>query len=131
MKSPTLMLGSPRKGRPDRALAATTPPMPSGMPSAAQAVWKRVVPRLAGLNLLADVDAVALEIYCRNCAEWRRIQRIAESTTDPWETKKLSAILRGLESTTNTLARAFALHPRARKSLQLPVTPPADHGDDS
>jgi len=54
------------------------PPMPPGMPSAAQTLWKHLVPELEALGLLTLVDGGALEGACRAIAQGRAADKAIE-----------------------------------------------------
>ena len=64
--------------RPDRhatpPLAPKTPAMPKGMPAAAQAAWKRIVPELGKGGFLAAVDGEALRQLCEAIADYERAE---------------------------------------------------------
>lgn len=43
---------------------------PSFLPAGAKREWKRIVMQLAGLDLLSDLDVMALAAYCNAFATW-------------------------------------------------------------
>ena len=52
------------------------PSMPRDLPAEAQAEWRRVVPELEEIGLLAKVDRAVLVRYCTAWADWVELQRL-------------------------------------------------------
>lgn len=120
-------------GKAKSALEAVAPDMPSGMPEEAIAIWERVVPGLASIDLLVPLDVDALEAYCRDVAEWRRIQGLAETEDDSAKIKQLHSVLTSLDNRIKNAQRNFGLSPEARSKLRIgtqrPVEPVSEGED--
>lgn len=117
-------------GKAVSVLNAVAPDMPSDMPEEAKAVWRRVVPELEKINLLVALDADALEAYCRDVAEWRRIQRLAEIEDDPASVKQLQSVVTSLASRIKVTQRNFGLSPEARSKLRIGTQRPIETASD-
>ncbi|MGH7936119.1 MAG: phage terminase small subunit P27 family [Chthoniobacterales bacterium] len=63
------------------------PEMPRDLPKAAAAEWKRIVPELQILVVLATVDRAALAAYCHAFARWfeaeREVKRLGIVVEEP------------------------------------------------
>lgn len=59
-------------------LKVEAPNMPRGMPKAAQAAWKRLVPPLKKAGFLAAVDGEALRQLCESIADYERAEKEIE-----------------------------------------------------
>lgn len=65
---------------PPPAAAVTNLKPPTFLPSAAKKEWKRVIMELARLNLISDLDVMALAAYCNAYATWLdAIKKIKET----------------------------------------------------
>lgn len=53
---------------------AVEPTKPAHLSPEASEHWDYIVPQLASMGLLAQVDATALELYCETYGTWRRAQ---------------------------------------------------------
>jgi len=97
------------------------PEMPEGMPEAAQAHWREVVPTLVDTGVAKAIDEPAIEQMCLWHAELRRLWAIPPDARDkPWGT----AIARAREGW-NFFAVRFGLTPsdRARLGVSEPREP--------
>lgn len=65
-----------RKGEPQPR--KNKPKMPSHMSDGAKAVWRAVVPMLEHMQVLTEVDGMALERYCVAFARWRECERVID-----------------------------------------------------
>lgn len=63
---------------PARVGEVGAPRMPQGLPEAAKAVWRSLVPELEASGLLRRVDALALEMLCVAAARARQARRELE-----------------------------------------------------
>ena len=54
------------------------PPMPRNLPAEAKAEWRRVVPELEEIGLLATIDRGVLIRYCTAWADWFELQGLLE-----------------------------------------------------
>src|SRR5262245_46000217 len=57
---------------------ATAPRCPRTLNPAARRVWKRIVPQLECMGVLATVDRDALVAYCRTYARWEAAEEFLE-----------------------------------------------------
>jgi P27 family predicted phage terminase small subunit len=51
------------------------PEMPADLPKAAAAEWRRIVPELKLMGVLAKIDRAALAAYCHAFARWFQAER--------------------------------------------------------
>jgi P27 family predicted phage terminase small subunit len=54
--------------------------MPRDLPAEARAEWKRVVPELEGIGILASIDRALLVRYCCAWADWLELQRLIQTS---------------------------------------------------
>ena len=59
-------------------VAIARPPMPRNLPAEAKAEWRRVVPELEEIGLLATIDRGVLIRYCTAWADWVELQGLLE-----------------------------------------------------
>lgn len=52
-----------------------TPTPPAHLDAEAKAEWKRIVPHLAEVGMLALVDRAALAAYCANYSRWAQLEK--------------------------------------------------------
>lgn len=67
--------GNPGKRKVNKAEPkpkSSAPEMPAGLPPLAIAEWKAIVPMLAQLGVLTEIDGKALAAYCEYFAQWRQ-----------------------------------------------------------
>lgn len=57
---------------------AGTPRCPEWLDEDAKAIWRRVVPQLRQMNVLALIDSSALGRYCRLSSRWQRAEKFLE-----------------------------------------------------
>ena len=60
------------------AAPAGDPEMPAGLPKAAKAEWRRILPELRQLGMLSKIDRAALAAYCHAYARWFQAEREAK-----------------------------------------------------
>lgn len=60
----------PSRRRDTPKVAPNEPPMPPSLSAGAQEVWQRIVPALASLHVLTDLDADALVMLCELRAQF-------------------------------------------------------------
>ena len=110
-----------RKVEPGPALARSAPQPPSWLSTEARAEWRRIVPELTRLRLIATIDRGSLAAYCtcwahyRECVELYAQHRCTTST--------MVTASRELRQ----WAREFGLTPSSEGSLHPPEIP--DVGD--
>ncbi len=85
---PTAILklrGSPcAKGREDEPQPDASAPMcPRWLDAAAKAEWRRLVPQLQSMGVLAKTDLGVLAGYCRQWSKWVEAERALIAVTDP------------------------------------------------
>ena len=104
------------------------PEMPRGMSSGAQAEWKRVVPELLRLGMLADIDRAALEAYCETYAQHREAMQdlrlrgriLTDDHGREYASPSLNAV-KSLGSAMRAYFSQFGLTPAARARLERPA----------
>ena len=113
--------------RPDRAVSNEPVPEPS-VPSCptwlhreAKREWRRIVPELETLGLLAEMDRAALAAYCQAYATWWKMEKdIAEEGETQFNVRS------GLESARPQVAiRDKALDTMRRYLVEFGLTPSA------
>lgn len=80
-----LVTGNPGRRPIEKTVAPAVepPPCPDHLTVEAKAEWSRIVPKLLTLHLLAQVDMVALAMYCQAYGRWAQAERkIAEAQAD-------------------------------------------------
>ncbi|PAP79628.1 hypothetical protein B1759_15015 [Rubrivirga sp. SAORIC476] len=119
-----LLQGTHRK---DRAAAneptpeVKPPSCPTWLHKEAKREWRRIVPELVRLGLLAEVDRAALAAYCQAYATWWRMERDIDENGDV----QLNA-RSGLESARPQVAmRDKALDTMRRFLVEFGLTPAA------
>jgi len=97
------------------------PPMPRSLPEEAKAEWKRVVPELEEIGLLASIDRGVLIRYCTAWADWCEFARLLERSGKLIRGQKGNLVRnpvwmmkRDAEQTIADLARQLGLTPSAR-----------------
>lgn len=50
-------------------------------------VWKRLAPRLIGMNLLSGTDAETFARYCKNFARWFKMQKVLDTEGETYESE--------------------------------------------
>ena len=111
------------------------PACPAWLALEAKREWRRVVPLLDGLGLLATVDRAALANYCASWAEWVEYQEgvtkygaVLPVTKDGATTLTVSPYVRLASEARDRMMRAagqFGFSPASRVGLKAakPVTP--------
>jgi len=107
------------------------PICPTFIDKCAKAAWRQLIPQLAEMGVLTQVDRNALIRYCQTWSRWRRC---AEFINDHGETYQLKddqgnfkclqqwpqvAIYNKLSDTLSKLESEFGLTPSARAGLQV------------
>jgi P27 family predicted phage terminase small subunit len=97
------------------------PPMPRGLPAEAKAEWRRVVPQLEDIGMLASIDRGVLIRYCAAWADWCELARLLEKSGKLIKGQKgnlvrnpLWLMKRDCEQAIAELARQLGLTPAAR-----------------
>jgi P27 family predicted phage terminase small subunit len=97
------------------------PPMPRTLPEEAKAEWKRVVPELEDIGLLASIDRGVLIRYCTAWADWCEMNGLLQRSGKLIKGQKgnlvrnpLWLMKRDCEQTIADLARQLGLTPSAR-----------------
>lgn len=118
-KPPPARVADPEK-------AAFAPPMPEGMGEAAAAKWRELVPMIARLVPLQDVDADALRQYCE--AAVLRVKAVTELEVGPLLLvgpngaqygNPLMRIIKEQDALMTRLSERFGLDPASRRRLQV------------
>jgi P27 family predicted phage terminase small subunit len=95
--------------------------MPPGMPAAARAEWRRVVPALVEMGVLARMDRSLLLRYCLAWADWCELTELLRTSGKLLRGQKgnlvrnpLWMMKRDAEQIVTDLARQLGLTPAAR-----------------
>jgi len=122
----------PLNGKPQPPVEA--PRCPKALNPEARKVWKRIVPQLKMMGVLASVDRDALVAYCRTYARWKAAEDFLEKHGEVYpirdEGGKVKcmmqfpqvAIARNLLQTLRAYQQEFGLTPSARSRID--ITPP-------
>lgn len=114
----------PRPGR---------PPCPAWLQLEAKREWRRVVPELDRLGLLAVVDRASLAMYCQEWARYVDAQAqvdkygsVLKATASGYvQPSPFVAIARQSLTACRTFAAEFGLTPSSRGRMQVPEAAPA------
>lgn len=105
----------------DRFITNGRPPMPRDLPNEAKAEWRRIVPKLEEVGLLADVDRGVLVRYCVAWADWVELDRLLQQSGKLLKGARgnlvrnpLWFMKRDAEQTVGELGRQLGLTPMAR-----------------
>jgi P27 family predicted phage terminase small subunit len=97
------------------------PAMPRTLPDEAKAEWRRVVPELESIGILATIDRGVLVRYCVAWADWCELARLLERSGKLIKGQKgnlvrnpLWLMKRDAEQAIAELARQLGLTPAAR-----------------
>lgn len=71
-------LSKRRRRGPGATGPAGTPRCPEWLDNDAKVIWRRVVPQLRQMNVLALIDSSALGRYCRLSSRWQRAEKFLE-----------------------------------------------------
>ncbi|HEX7119405.1 MAG TPA: phage terminase small subunit P27 family [Longimicrobiales bacterium] len=114
--------------------AQTTPEMPTWMRGEARKEWKRIVPELDALGLLAKVDLAVLAMYCaawgRYCEAEKKLKRHGMTMVSPSGYEQKSPFLTIADKALDQvrrLATELGLSPAARNRV---VAEPKEDDDD-
>jgi P27 family predicted phage terminase small subunit len=95
--------------------------MPRDLPAEAKAEWRRIVPQLEEIGLLATIDRGVLVRYCTTWADWQELDRLLQRSGKLIKGQKgnlvrnpLWLMRRDAEQMLADLARQLGLSPAAR-----------------
>jgi len=129
------------KNEPKPDPVSEDPKPPAYLPTYAKKLWKRLVPQLRAVGLLAEVDLPVLELCCLNYGiiveNWRTIQHSKRRLEDGRVLKGMTAYLHGQNSQTipeliaaqkamvafKGYSALFGLSPSDRSRIDLPEVP--------
>ena len=128
-----LLTGNPGKrplNRNEPKPMTTTPDCPPELSPAAQQEWKRLVSELSALNMLTNLDRVALATYCEAYALWveaisaiRKYGTMVKSPSGyPMQSPYL-AIANKQAEIMMRIASEFGLTPASRSRISIPDEP--------
>lgn len=127
--------GNPSHRKPKRTVRAKpgAPAAPAWLVAEAKAEWKRVVPELDDLGILAKVDRGVLAAYCDAWAKFTMAARAMTELTavdiDGLTRKHpLWQIYREASGRVELLAKTIGATPTARLRMTLPEPPDEDEG---
>jgi P27 family predicted phage terminase small subunit len=115
-------------------IPAARPSMPRGLSGEAKAEWRRVVPEIERMGVLAAVDRATIIRYVMARAEWvelndliSRTGRLTRGSSGDLERNPLWALRQDVERTLLELARQLALTPasRLRSGIKHEEQPPS------
>ncbi len=123
-----------RRGRKSVKAAPCAPTPPTWLSVEAKAEWRRVVPELDAMGVLARVDRAVLTLYCDAWARFVTVARLLERTelvrrergheakTPLWQ------IYRDASGLVAQLAKTIGASPDGRLRMNLPERPDDDDG---
>lgn len=115
-----------RKGEPQPELGL--PIMPRTLRAEAKLVWKRIVPKLAAMGVLAAIDGEALARYCTMAVRYWKAERFLELNGDTYaardgEKKRPQVgIATDLNAALARIEASFGLSPSSRTSIRTEPT---------
>ncbi len=114
------------------------PPMPRTLPEEGKAEWRRVVPELEDIGLLATIDRGVLIRYCQAWADWVEFARLLEKSGKLIRGQKGNLVRnpvwmmkRDAEQAIAELARQLGLTPAARLRAGVRHERQPDHEEES
>ena len=123
-KKPVQKISIIKVGRNEDPGAYNRPAMPQYVTGVARKEWKRIVPILEQMGILAECDRTMLALYCKVFAEWREADELCNSLLI--KTKNKNIIQHpALSIRTNAWERLkkicteFGLSPSARTGLAV------------
>lgn len=109
--------------QPEAGMAAC----PSWLPKSAKAEWRRVVPELSRLGMLAKVDRASLAAYCQAVAMLEDAQRaldvdglVIDGSHGGKVKNPAATVVKEAASTIRGFAAEFGLTPASRSRLVVP-----------
>jgi P27 family predicted phage terminase small subunit len=125
-----------RRGRKSVRARPGAPAAPTWLSTEAKAEWRRVVPELDELGILARVDRAVLAAYCDAWAKFtmaaRQLDREGLLRVDRWDREgkhPLWSVWRDASGLVAQLAKSIGASPEARLRMALPERP--DDDDDA
>ena len=118
---------------------AQAPRCPKSLTPDATRVWKRIVPQLERMGVLATVDRDALVAYCRTFARWEAAEDFLEKHGEVYPIRDESgkvrymqqfpqvSISRNLLQMLRSYQQEFGLTPSARSRIEIPWPKPRSH----
>lgn len=105
-----------------KRIEIAAPQMPGDFDGEAAAEWRRVVPEIEGMGLLATLDRAALIRYCRGWADWCELDEKLLATGLLVKGRHVGSLVRNplwmmrsdIEATLRELGKQFGLTPAAR-----------------
>lgn len=112
------------------------PSCPTWLHPEAKREWRRIIPELEALGLIAKIDRAALAAYCQAYAEWWEMERaIAEHgrvqvTESGYVAQRPEVAMRNKAlDTMRAFLREFGLTPVSRTRVSVPEKPKTDKGN--
>ena len=104
-----------------------SPTCPSFLSAYAKLEWKRVVPLLEQADVIAEVDRMALAVYCEAVSEFRRatldlqdVERVLIYTNDNKGLHPLVKLQEQAGRTIKSFCAEFGFTPGARGRIEIP-----------
>ncbi len=112
------------------------PPMPRDLPEEAKAEWRRVVPELEQMGMLATVDRAVLIRYCTAWSDWLELNRLLQQSGKLLKGRQGTLVRNPLwflkqdaEQTLTDLGKQLGLAPVARLRAGIRHEPPKDEDE--
>ena len=119
------------------AVRVARPKMPPDLAPEAKAEWRRVVPQLEDMGVLATIDRALLIRYCTSWAEWHELEAALRKSTKLIRGQKgnlvrnpLWLLRRDADERVTDLARQLGLTPTARLRAGVVHERPPDPRED-
>lgn len=103
------------------AIAVARPAMPRELPLEAKREWKRVVPELEEMGVLATIDRSVLVRYCTAWSDWLELERLLQKSGKLIRGQKgnlvrnpLLLVRSDVEATLSDLGKQLGLTPASR-----------------
>ena len=116
-----------------RVVTIGQPAMPDDLPPEAEAEWRRVVPELEEIGVLASIDRAALIRYCCAWADWVELQDLIQKSGKLIKGQKGNLVRNPLllarsdvEATLSDLGKQLGLSPGARLRQDIRHERPED-----
>ena len=121
-----------------KSVTVGRPSMPRDLPAEAKAEWRRVVPELESIGIIATIDRALLVRYCSAWADWVELQRLIQTSGKVLKGARGHLVrnplwfqLQDAGATVTELGRQLGLSPVARLRAGIAHERPADPDEQS
>ena len=122
-----------RRGTTGKFVTIARPPLPRDLPAEAKAEWRRIVPEVESIGLLATIDRGLLIRYCVAWADWVELQHLLQQSGKLLKGRGGSLVRNPLwfmkqdaGQTVTELGRQLGLSPVARLRAGVVHEPPKE-----